>query len=107
MSSEKPAGRPGGARDGTSPARQLAEDPDPDVRRTAALRLASQTAVGAVREALHAAAAEDEDLNVRWAARYALRLAAADGPGDSGRTSAAWACASPQSARPTPGALRR
>jgi len=55
---------------------RLAEDPDPDVRRTAALRLASRSAVCAVREALQAAAAEDEDLNVRWAARYALNLSA-------------------------------
>jgi hypothetical protein len=28
-----------------------------------------------VREALQAGAAEDEDLQVRWAARYAIRLA--------------------------------
>jgi len=35
------------------------------------------SAVPLVREALQSAAAEDEDLNVRWAARFALRLAAA------------------------------
>jgi HEAT repeats len=53
---------------------RLAEDPDPDVRRTAALRLASRAVLGAVLEALQAAATDDEDLNVRWAARYALNL---------------------------------
>jgi hypothetical protein len=55
---------------------RLAEDPDPEVRRTAALRLAGRATGDAVREALEYAAAEDEDLNVRWAARYALKLAA-------------------------------
>jgi HEAT repeat protein len=54
---------------------RLEHDPDQRVRRTAAFNLRWSTAHDAVRQALQAAAADDENLEVRWAARYILRLA--------------------------------
>lgn len=54
---------------------RLEHDPSAGVRRMAALRLRPLTQREGVRPALQAAAAEDEDLEVRWQARYALRLA--------------------------------
>jgi HEAT repeat protein len=53
---------------------RLASDPDARVRRWAARGLTPSARQAAVRQALEAAAAEDEDLDVRWAARYAIRL---------------------------------
>jgi HEAT repeat protein len=53
---------------------RLAADPEPMVRQACVMGLARLPSSGAGREALQAAAAEDEDLNVRWAARYALSL---------------------------------
>jgi hypothetical protein len=54
---------------------RLERDPAPLVRRSAAAGLIPATADAGVRAALAAAATEDEDLQVRWLARYALRLA--------------------------------
>jgi hypothetical protein len=54
---------------------RLEHDLDQRVRRTAALNLRWSTAHDVVREALQATASDDEDLEVRWAARYILRLA--------------------------------
>jgi hypothetical protein len=50
-------------------------DADEYIRKLATLGLAPSADREQVREALRAAAAEDEDLQVRWAARYAIRLA--------------------------------
>jgi hypothetical protein len=52
---------------------RLAADPEQRVRREAALCLAGLAADPAIQDALTAAAAEDEDRDVRWAARFALR----------------------------------
>jgi hypothetical protein len=56
---------------------RLASDPSDRVRWQAARALAPSAGSGRVRDALAAAAGQDEDLQVRWAARYALRLAGA------------------------------
>ncbi len=54
---------------------RLEHDPSEAVRRMAACGLRPLAGLDDVRRALQAAAAEDEDLEVRWEARYALRLA--------------------------------
>jgi hypothetical protein len=59
---------------------RLEHDPSDRVRWQAARALAPLAGRAGVHAALHAAAAQDEDLQVRWAARYALRLAAAARP---------------------------
>jgi hypothetical protein len=58
---------------------RLAHDPVPMVRRACVVGLARLPSGAAIREALEASAALDEDLNVRWAARYALSLASRSG----------------------------
>ena len=55
---------------------RLARDPSPRVREDAAGALASRGREATVRRALQDAADQDEDLQVRSAARYAIRLAA-------------------------------
>ena len=55
---------------------RLARDPSPRVREDAAGALASRGREATVRRALQDAADQDEDLQVRWAARCAIRLAA-------------------------------
>ena len=52
----------------------LEHDPHPHVRRNAARVLGLMTGNGTTTDALRAAAREDEDLYVRWSARYALAL---------------------------------
>jgi hypothetical protein len=59
---------------------RLEHDPSDRVRWQAARVLAPRAGTAPVREALEAAAAQDEDLQVRWAARYALRLAGIASP---------------------------
>jgi hypothetical protein len=54
---------------------RLETDPDPAIRKTAAWWLLDRAGEGRSRQALRAAAARDEDVEVRWIARYALRLA--------------------------------
>jgi HEAT repeats len=56
---------------------RLQHDPSDRVRWQAARALRPSAGSAEVRAALTAAGAEDEDIQVRWAARYALRLAAA------------------------------
>ncbi len=58
---------------------RLEHDPSEAVRRMAARGLARLARRDDVRQALQAAAAEDEDLEVRWEARYAIRLARREG----------------------------
>jgi hypothetical protein len=53
----------------------LQHDPSPDVRRMAGTGLRYLASRDDVRHALQLAAAEDEDLQVRWEARYAIKLA--------------------------------
>lgn len=53
----------------------LETDPDPERRQEAAWWLLHRANEERSRQALRAAAAEDEDVEVRWIARYALRLA--------------------------------
>ncbi len=53
----------------------LESDPEEGIRERAALGLAPWAGTGQVRDALQNAASADEDLDVRWAARYAIRLA--------------------------------
>jgi hypothetical protein len=53
----------------------LEKDPDSGERGSAARRLIPWAGTEDVGAALRAAAADDEDVWVRWAARYALRLA--------------------------------
>jgi len=55
---------------------RLEFDPSPHVRERAALGLGRVCEQPEVQEAFLGAAAEDEDVQVRWAARYGLRLAA-------------------------------
>jgi len=55
---------------------RLEFDPSASVRERAALALGRAADRPEVREAFLAAAADDEDVQVRWAARYGLRLAA-------------------------------
>jgi hypothetical protein len=50
-------------------------DPSPAVRSAAARSLTPLAGQPHVRRAFQAAAAQDEDIDVRWAARYALKLA--------------------------------
>ena len=52
----------------------LETDPDPAIRQGAAWWLLRRANEERSRQALQAAAAEDEDIEVRWIARYALRL---------------------------------
>ena len=54
---------------------RLETDPDPSIRQGAAWHLLRTAHEERSRQALRAAAAEDEDIDVRWIARYALRLA--------------------------------
>jgi HEAT repeats len=54
---------------------RLETDPDPGIRRGAAWYLLRRAHEARSRQALRAAAAEDEDVEVRWVARWALRLA--------------------------------
>ena len=53
----------------------LETDPHPAVRHAAAWFLLSRVGEERSRQALRAAAIEDEDVQVRWVARYAFRLA--------------------------------
>jgi hypothetical protein len=53
---------------------RLETDPDPAIRRGAAWWLLDRGSEERSRQALRAAAAEDENVEVRWIARYALRL---------------------------------
>jgi HEAT repeat protein len=62
----------------------LERDPSPVVRRIAASGLRYLAARDDVGHALRLAAAEYEDLEVRWEARYALRLAGL--PGATGQS---------------------
>ncbi len=54
---------------------RLETHPDPGIRHSAAWWLLHRASEERSRQALRAAAAEDEDVEVRWIARYALRLA--------------------------------
>jgi hypothetical protein len=54
---------------------RLETDPHPGIRHAAAWWLLSRAGEERARRALQAAATEDEDVQVRWVARYALRLA--------------------------------
>jgi HEAT repeat protein len=53
---------------------RLETDPDPAIRQGAAWWLLDRASEERSRQALRAAAAEDENVEVRWIARYALRL---------------------------------
>jgi hypothetical protein len=53
----------------------LETDPRPGIRHAAAWWLLTRADQERSRQALRAAAIEDEDVQVRWAARYASRLA--------------------------------
>ena len=53
---------------------RLEHDPSQPVRLMAARGLRPLARLAAVRQALQQAAAMDEDVEIRWAARYALRL---------------------------------
>jgi hypothetical protein len=61
---------------------RLEHDPSRLVRQYAADLLTPHARTEAVRRALRDAAAQDEGMEVRWAARYALRLAALDSAED-------------------------
>jgi hypothetical protein len=54
---------------------RLETDPDPGIRHSAAWWLLHRANDERSRQALRAAAAEDENVDIRWIARYALRLA--------------------------------
>ena len=54
---------------------RLESDPHPEIRQEAAWWLLHRAGEERCRRALQAAATEDEDAEVRWIARYALRLA--------------------------------
>ena len=54
---------------------RLETDPSPSIRQGAAWYLLRTADEERSSQALRAAAAEDEDVEVRWIARYALRLA--------------------------------
>jgi len=60
----------------------LEKDPSSAERESAARRLIPWTSSEQVSQALRTAADDDEDVRVRWAARYALRLAAPDARGN-------------------------
>jgi hypothetical protein len=62
---------------------RLESHPNPDIRKTAAWYLLPMAREERGRQALLAAAAEDEDVEVRWIARYALRLAQRDMSADA------------------------
>src|SRR5215470_1591273 len=70
---------------------RLETDPDPGIRQGAAWWLLRRTNQERSRQALRAAAAEDEDVEVRWIARYALRLAEQKAAGQTPATPAAQA----------------
>jgi hypothetical protein len=53
---------------------RLETDPDPGIRHSAAWWLLHRANDERSRQALRAAAAEDENVEIRWIARYALRL---------------------------------
>jgi HEAT repeats len=57
---------------------RLERDPSPRVREDAASLLASRARDQPVLQALRDAASQDEDLQVRWAARCAIRLATSE-----------------------------
>jgi HEAT repeats len=54
---------------------RLESDPDPEIRQGAAWFLLRRVHEERSRQALRAAAADDEDVEVRWISRYAFRLA--------------------------------
>jgi HEAT repeat protein len=54
---------------------RLETEPHPGIRQQAAWWLLHRASEERSRQALRAAAAEDEDVEVRWIARYAFRLA--------------------------------
>jgi hypothetical protein len=54
---------------------RLETDPHPAIRHAAAWFLPRRAGEEHGRQALQAAATEDEDIQVRWVARYAFRLA--------------------------------
>lgn len=54
---------------------RLETDPDPAIRQDVAWYLTPRAGEEGISQALRAANAEDEDIYVRWMARYALRLA--------------------------------
>jgi hypothetical protein len=58
----------------------LEKDPNAGEREDVAGRLIPWASTAEVSQALRSAAAEDEDVRVRWAARYALRLADQETP---------------------------
>lgn len=58
---------------------RLEHDPVPEIRRAAACGLRSLARQNGVGQALLASASQDEDLEVRWEARYAIRLAGKSG----------------------------
>src|SRR5215472_11624456 len=53
---------------------RLETDPDPGIRHSASWWLLHRASDERSRQALRAAAAEDENVEIRWIARYALRL---------------------------------
>ena len=59
---------------------QLETDPHPGIRQSAAWWLLYRASEERSRQALRGAAAEDEDVEVRWIARYAFRLADRETP---------------------------
>jgi len=61
-------------RSGCSPVSKLT--PNPDIRQAVAWYLLPRAHEDLIGQALRAASADDEDVEVRWIARYALRLAA-------------------------------
>jgi HEAT repeat protein len=62
---------------------RLESHPDPGIRQQAAWYLLRRVHEDRNRQALRAAAAEDEDVEVRWIARYALRLAQNESSADA------------------------
>jgi hypothetical protein len=65
---------------------RLESDPDPAIRQGAAWFLLHRVHDEPSRQALRAAAAEDEDVEVRWIARYAFRLAQRQTPPEAAGT---------------------
>jgi hypothetical protein len=61
----------------------LETDPHPGIRHAAAWFLLQRVGEERSRQALRAAATEDEDVQVRWVARYAFRLAERQTPTDA------------------------
>ena len=62
---------------------RLETDPHPAIRHAAAWWLLKRVDQERSRQALRAAAIEDEDVQVRWAAPYAMRLAERQTPTDA------------------------